>query len=75
MRSLGLVGLSLLTVVVPHTLTAGTAAATSAPASVSAVQPNAHALGDLSRVGQVDFPTSCKPEVQSEFLRGVALLH
>jgi hypothetical protein len=25
-------------------------------------------LGDLSKVGRVDFPTSCKAEVQPEFL-------
>jgi tetratricopeptide (TPR) repeat protein len=85
MRSLGLIGLSFLAVVLPHPATAGTAAATadtaaaaaatSAAASPSAARSDAHALGDLSKVGQVDFPTSCKPEVQSEFLRGVALLH
>jgi tetratricopeptide (TPR) repeat protein len=28
-----------------------------------------------SRLGQVDFPNSCKPEVQVRFLAGVALLH
>lgn len=33
------------------------------------------ALGDLSKVGTVTFPTSCRAEVQPEFLRGVALLH
>ena len=32
-------------------------------------------LGDLSRVGTVDFPTSCSQKAQPEFLRGVALLH
>lgn len=35
----------------------------------------APALGDLGKVGTVDFPTSCSAEVQPEFLRGVALLH
>jgi tetratricopeptide (TPR) repeat protein len=37
--------------------------------------PASPALGDLSKVGTVDFPTSCSPEVEAEFLRGVALLH
>ncbi len=31
--------------------------------------------GDLRGVGKVDFPVSCAPDVQSEFARGVALLH
>jgi tetratricopeptide (TPR) repeat protein len=43
-----------------------------APAQAPAQVP---ALGDLSKVGRVEFPTSCKAEVQPEFLRGVALLH
>src|SRR5262249_47377900 len=33
------------------------------------------ALGDMSRVGSVDFPTSCSAKAQPEFIRGVALLH
>src|SRR5262245_46081312 len=33
------------------------------------------ALGDLSKVGTVEFPTSCSKKAQPEFLRGVALLH
>lgn len=33
------------------------------------------ALGDLSKVGTVEFPTSCDASAQAEFLRGVALLH
>jgi tetratricopeptide (TPR) repeat protein len=33
------------------------------------------ALGDLSKVGTVEFPTSCSAEAQPEFVRGVALLH
>jgi tetratricopeptide (TPR) repeat protein len=33
------------------------------------------ALGDLGKVGTVDFPTSCNAKAQPEFLRGVALLH
>ncbi len=37
--------------------------------------PPETALGDLSKVGAVDFPTSCDPRVQPEFERGVALLH
>jgi tetratricopeptide (TPR) repeat protein len=31
--------------------------------------------GDLRAAGRVDFPVSCAPEVRSEFIRGVALLH
>src|SRR5213080_3630163 len=31
--------------------------------------------GDLRGVGKVTFPISCAPEVQSDFARGVALLH
>ncbi len=31
--------------------------------------------GDLRAAGKVDFPVSCAPGVQSEFARGVALLH
>src|SRR5881398_107557 len=31
--------------------------------------------GDLRAAGKVDFPISCTPAVQSEFARGVALLH
>jgi predicted Zn-dependent protease len=31
--------------------------------------------GDLRGVGNVSFPTSCEPAAQSEFARGVALLH
>ena len=33
------------------------------------------AVGDMSKVGKVDFPTSCSEKAQPEFLRGVALLH
>jgi len=33
------------------------------------------ALGDLSKVGSVRFPTTCDPSVQKEFERGLALLH
>src|SRR5262249_8155796 len=33
------------------------------------------ALGDLGKVGTVEFPTSCSAKAQPEFLRGVALLH
>ena len=33
------------------------------------------ALGDLGKVGDVNFPTSCNAQAQPEFLRGVALLH
>src|SRR6266571_3955687 len=31
--------------------------------------------GDLRAAGKVDFPISCTPAVQSEFARGVGLLH
>ena len=31
--------------------------------------------GDLRAAGKVTFPVSCAPAVQSEFARGVALLH
>src|SRR6267143_2791758 len=31
--------------------------------------------GDLRAAGKVEFPVSCTPSVQSEFSRGVALLH
>jgi tetratricopeptide (TPR) repeat protein len=31
--------------------------------------------GDLRAAGKVEFPVSCAPDVQSEFSRGVALLH
>jgi tetratricopeptide (TPR) repeat protein len=44
-----------------------------AGASVGAAEPPA--LGDLGKVGTVDFPTSCSARAQPEFLRGVALLH
>jgi hypothetical protein len=33
------------------------------------------ALGDLGKVGNVDFPTSCSAAAQPMFVRGVALLH
>ena len=33
------------------------------------------APGDLRSAGAIDFPISCSPAVQSEFNRGVALLH
>ena len=42
------------------------------PAAQAAEAP---ALGDLSKVGTVVFPTSCDAKVQPDFLRGVALLH
>lgn len=42
----------------------------------SAVHEAGHTpLGDLSKVGAVEFPTSCDPQVQPEFKRAVALLH
>jgi tetratricopeptide (TPR) repeat protein len=33
------------------------------------------ALGDLSKVGKVEFATSCDPALQGEFEHGLALLH
>lgn len=33
------------------------------------------AVGDLGGVGKVEFPTSCNPDVQETFERGLALLH
>ena len=36
---------------------------------------DAPALGDLSKVGTVNFPNSCSEKARPEFLRGVALLH
>jgi tetratricopeptide (TPR) repeat protein len=35
----------------------------------------APAPGDLRSAGTIDFPVSCTPAAQSEFVRGVALLH
>ena len=40
--------------------------------SATAASPG---LGDLGKVGTVDFPTSCNAQAQPEFVRGVALLH
>jgi tetratricopeptide (TPR) repeat protein len=33
------------------------------------------ALGDMSKVGTIEFETSCTAKAQPEFIRGVALLH
>ncbi len=45
-------------------------------AAGSAAHEEGHTpLGDLSKVGAVEFPTSCDPNVQPEFKRAVALLH
>ena len=49
-------------------------------ASTLFVLRNAHSTtapepGDLRGVGKVTFPISCAPDVQSDFARGVALLH
>jgi tetratricopeptide (TPR) repeat protein len=46
--------------------------ATPAWAATSSASP---ALGDLSKVGSLRFPTTCDPAVQKEFERGLALLH
>jgi tetratricopeptide (TPR) repeat protein len=48
------------------------APAADTPAASPAATP---ALGDMSKVGNVHFPTSCDPAVQKDFERGVALLH
>jgi tetratricopeptide (TPR) repeat protein len=45
-----------------------------APLSVSAQEPQHHHDVD-EKVGSVSFATSCAPEVQSQFERGVALLY
>src|ERR1700746_2003131 len=47
---------------------------TLAPLSLSAQEPQHHHDVD-EKVGSVSFATSCAPEVQSQFERGVALLH
>lgn len=36
---------------------------------------NGRALGDLGKVGTIEFATACDPAQQAEFERGVALLH
>jgi hypothetical protein len=43
------------------------------PARVLADQDHGHPVPE--KLGRVDFPTSCKPEMQKTFTRGVALLH
>jgi len=45
-----------------------------APDLLSAQEPQHHHDAD-EKVGTVSFPTSCAPAVQSQFERGVALLH
>jgi hypothetical protein len=47
---------------------------TLAPLSLSAQEPQHHHDVDET-IGSVSFATSCAPEVQSQFERGVALLH
>jgi tetratricopeptide (TPR) repeat protein len=44
------------------------------PASLGA-EPFQHHDGNTQRLGIVVFPTSCSPAVQTDFQRGVALLH
>ena len=45
-----------------------------APAAhAAAAKAGTPALGDLSKVGSVRFPTTCDPAVQKEFERGLAL--
>jgi hypothetical protein len=54
----------------------GALSARESPAEESAAHEEGHTpLGDLSKVGTVEFPTSCDPKVQPEFKRAVALLH
>jgi tetratricopeptide (TPR) repeat protein len=54
----------------------GGLSARESPAVESAAHEEGHTpLGDLSKVGTVEFPTSCDPKVQPEFKRAVALLH
>jgi tetratricopeptide (TPR) repeat protein len=48
-------------------------AETSKPASAPA--PATRQVGDLGKVGDIQFPTSCDPALQPEFERGLALLH
>ena len=43
--------------------------------AVGAESPVVPEPGDLRAAGTVDFPVSCTPEAQPEFVRGVALLH
>lgn len=40
-----------------------------------AVAQEEHDHGTPEKLGQVSFPVSCRPEVQPEFNRGIALLH
>ena len=42
---------------------------------LNATDSRAAEPGDLRAAGTVDFPVSCKPAAQPEFIRGVALLH
>ncbi|HEV8700941.1 MAG TPA: tetratricopeptide repeat protein [Candidatus Polarisedimenticolia bacterium] len=46
-----------------------------APRALDSLAAESPVLGDLSKVGTVEFPTSCSAKAQPEFLRGVALLH
>ncbi len=46
-----------------------------APVGAAGPSSTTPALGDLSKVGSVSFPTTCDPAVQKEFERGLALLH
>src|SRR5437660_8339299 len=53
-----------LLIILATTLAAGHAKSATAP------EP-----GDLRGVGKITFPVTCAPDVQSDFARGVALLH
>ena len=41
----------------------------------AAAQDSEREVGDLGQVGNVSFPISCDPALQTEFDRGMALLH
>src|SRR5215468_6894752 len=51
------------------------AASFAAFAALNAQSATTPEPGDLRGVGKVTFPITCSPEVQSDFARGVALLH
>ena len=46
-----------------------------APTFAATPSEDVRKVGDLGKVGTVEFPTSCDPALQDEFERGMALLH
>ena len=46
-----------------------------AVATAARAQEHEHAVGDVQKLGQVVFPTSCAEEAQEDFNRAVAMLH